>query len=356
MNESVGPSNNSIYIEYHGEQKNRFYVGRESILKGVNFDPSKDITRLETGLYKLNNIKLKHQISSYFYARDEDGFIGVVNKNLPFRNKILQLILNKNPDFDITKSELANLCELEYTKTPEPHTQMPHIPLTAKSVIIASKVTEEFFAIKRIKADAYVVIDKSNFPQKTTIRSNMGSRNAETYLSFIIKNYERLPELCIFLSDSIKQQNREYQSMINNVVTNLEKSEVTLTYLTRSFRNCVVTHDVHVKGTLRPTPKTKEHINTISDSNYNYINWVSKFISDKKVTLLRRTIGTTTQNMIMRDGLQMIFNPCYSFLIAGDKFQRREKSFYEKLYSQLISHSDTEAGLYINRSWDLIFG
>ena len=351
----INTANNTIYVEYHGEYMKRSYVGREVILKRTNYNPKEDVTLLKTGLYKINNQSLRQQILSYFQSRDEDGFIGVVNRNRPFRNKILKLILNNNPDYDITQTELDNLNELEYKEPPELHCDIPKLSNDTNRVVIASKTTEEFFAVKRISADEHIVVDKSKYPQRNTIKSTNGSGDAETYLSFIIKNYEILPECCVFISDNLKRKTREYQPLVNKVLKTNPTPDDKLIYIVDSYNTIYVDKTIHIKGTIKVTHKTKQYVNSLMPSNYNYTNWVEHFISKEKFQVLNRSVNKLTQTMILKDGVQLKYNPNNSFLISGDKIRNREKSFYETLYSRLVGEHNTEESLYINRSWDIIF-
>ncbi len=333
---------NTIYVEYHGTFTKRKYQSRESIIKRTMYNPKKDLLPTSSGLYTLNNKELKSEIRTYFKTRDEDGFIGVINKNLSYRNKILKLILKKNPEYDVTKLETDNLHELQLKK--QITSRMPKINKNLKVGIVASKTKEEYFAIKRIVADFHVVVDKSPHPNSSTLISNIGSGDAETYLNFIVTNYDNIPDVVVFLSDKLKISDNSYQKTINTLITDAT-NETRLTYITTGFKNFYVNDDTHIKD-------YEKH--NVVDSHHNYINWVTKYIPTQSVTLLKRTIGKKTNNVVIHDGVQLRYNINNSFFVGRDCILKKEKAFYETLHGRLINLHDSEEADYINRSWELI--
>ena len=113
------------------------------------------------------------------------------------------------------------------------------------------------------------------------------------------------------------------------------------------YKNFYVDENVHIL--------TQVKANSVAPSKFDYVNWATEFIPNSNVSLLRRTIGDTTRHMIMKDGLQLRFNPHNSFVVDRSIILKHERSFYEKLHSRIGGTADTEEMIYISRSWDLIF-
>jgi hypothetical protein len=75
---NVGYVPGTITHYWHGSKKSRKYIERWQVLIANQFDPTKDISREPTGLYRLNpnhgmrSIRLRDQIRAYFRQRNED--------------------------------------------------------------------------------------------------------------------------------------------------------------------------------------------------------------------------------------------------------------------------------------------
>ena len=152
-----------------------------------------------------------------------------------------------------------------------------------------------------------------------------------------------------------KKKTKEYQKLVNAVLKTTPIPGDKLIYIVDSYNTIYVDKTTHVKGTIKVTHKTKQYVDSLMPSNYNYTNWIEQFVSKENLQILNRSTNKLTQTMILKDGVQLKYNPNNSFLISGDKIRNREKSFYETLYSRLIGEHNTEESLYINRSWDIIF-
>ncbi len=72
---NIGYINGSIYHEFHGSKRNRFYKERWKILVDNQFRPTRDLKKDSHGLWQLDecNYKLRDDLRRYFRARNEDS-------------------------------------------------------------------------------------------------------------------------------------------------------------------------------------------------------------------------------------------------------------------------------------------
>ncbi len=75
INGNIGYVEGLIHHHWHGRKVDRKYVSRWKVLIDNEFDPTKDLTKDETGLLHLTNrnSKLQFDLRSYMAGRNDDA-------------------------------------------------------------------------------------------------------------------------------------------------------------------------------------------------------------------------------------------------------------------------------------------
>lgn len=95
INNSVNYITGDIIHLYHGKMKNRNYDHRYKILSEYNFDPEKDLSTSDNGLWEFKNKEISEKMSKYFESRNEDDNIIAIND---YFDKVYVLNLDRRPD------------------------------------------------------------------------------------------------------------------------------------------------------------------------------------------------------------------------------------------------------------------
>jgi hypothetical protein len=181
--------------------------------------------------------------------------------------------------------------------------------------IIVAKYNENIDWIKYLKPDNVIIYDKSNSPIEGSIpRRNVG-REAETFMYYILENYDNLADYTIFLQgnpfDHMKNINPDtFQTRIEELVNH---NPATLPLFT----------ETHLES-------PNEYIGLEIKKYY-------KFIFGEDV------------------GSKLGFSAGAQYIVPKRSILYHSKSFYERLHSMLlnskISHS-TECHLFLNFPFD----
>lgn len=199
--------------------------------------------------------------------------------------------------------------------------------------------TEGSFDIDCGDGDGYGYDDNNNNNENPKIKRNLiclpnVGRCDHTYLYYIVNEYDRLPDLTIFLPgsgmDPVKREKVNYT---------IEKA-------------------LRTKDTVIPGPPAS--LNNFKD--FSLDKWkatnVQNMTSNPETYLLPaypRPFGAWFQHHI---GLhRLIRNIPYNGIFAVHKrhILQNPRSFYENILSTVDHHSNPEAGHYIERSWSAIF-
>jgi hypothetical protein len=189
--------------------------------------------------------------------------------------------------------------------------------------------------------------DKLNIPNEILV-PNVG-RESETYLRYIIENYDNLPDICVFLQGRISDHIRyargmKYNPHLNrclNYVTFLESQSMSLGASYPSITVNANTKNSIWSGQFNKKPwrgydwylynnyKNEEHI--------IFYDWFVKNIQKewpkKKFKVYRNAIFSVTKKKILK-------NP---------------KKYYENLIKQVNWHIEPVEGHFFERSWYYIF-
>jgi hypothetical protein len=154
---------------------------------------------------------------------------------------------------------------------------------------------------------------------------NVG-REAHTYLTHIINNYDRLAEITIFLQGHIHDHTQGY-----NIFDLLYRT--------------------HKRGLFAPI--------VTEYSNWGYITHVDPWLSDLLSERMKGadfTFGEFYAQVFEKNPPVQIKN-CWAglFGVHRDRILRYPKAFYEKLIKYLDNHSNPENGHYFERLWYHLF-
>jgi hypothetical protein len=171
---------------------------------------------------------------------------------------------------------------------------------------------------------------------------NIG-RESETYLRYIIDNYDKLPEVVVFTQGNIKDHCRTNNIHMDNMLFLLKLKEEALKYGKSTLNaNHIHYHEEDKRNQYWSPDWNKNNNNYYLHNNYlnnkqiTFIDWFTKNI-DKSYP---NPIG------IYWNGL---------FAIRKDIILKHSLKYYKKLISQVNHHSNPAEGHFFERSWYYIF-
>lgn len=222
-NNKIGFADNSIQILEHGSYIKRQYVTREKIIKKNNFNPNFDLIN-ENKIPTLINKKLKYDIKNYFLSRHEDE---TLNNEI---KKQANYVIKKYKFFDkINKEVKINTLKniVENNRIIENFLIKSHHPTGNEKV----ENNVRFQKILSLHTDADSSDDTfaentilfrkfgKQKPNETKLKYNLNS-TCHTYLTYIVENYNKLPEHLVFMTDL--NDNSKYTS--NYLTNNIKKN------------------------------------------------------------------------------------------------------------------------------------
>ena len=193
----------------------------------------------------------------------------------------------------------------------------------------------------------YIVYNKGpnenfckEFVDKIITLDNVG-RCDHTYLHHVIENYDSLSDIQVFLPGSTGDASKKRKAIC--ILSKIIESGHKAAY----FRS----------------DKINKSINELdSFCNFKLDNWRASNKQNRSLNgetkLLLSTLRPLGLWFIYHFGDMNICNVSYYgvFSIDNRDILQKPKSFYEKIIRDVSSHSNPEAGHYIERSWAAIFG
>lgn len=283
-NINVGYVDEDIVVMNHGSLKNRQYTSREEIIKKHKYTPSLDLKNSKNGIYQITNKKLEVSIKKYFKSRNEDEKL--YTSDFTADKKFKKENISGHDNYYISK--LKYLSDFR-------------INIKDKFVIVSSTKSDIKLPIKKIKTNNKVSIDSSISPSihshiiKDIPKKQFG--HFFNYIKFIIEFYDKLPEMCIFINTSVRNEN--YCEYINEILSSDQQDQQFL-YILNQEKPIKTNYET----TIRDTLKFKAWWEGISDLKYNPTMTYTK-------------------------------NP--NFLVSRDLIKSNKKSFYVKLIKLLKS-------------------
>ena len=174
------------------------------------------------------------------------------------------------------------------------------------------------------------------------ILENIG-RESETYLRYIIDNYDNLPDVVVFTQGNIKDHCKTNNIQMDNMFYLLKLKEEAIRYGKSTLNaNHIHYHEDDKRNIYWSPDWNKEknnyylHNNYLNNKQITFIDWFTKNI-DKSYP---NPIG------IYWNGL---------FAIRKDVILKNSLKYYKKLISQVNHHSNPAEGHFFERSWYYIF-
>lgn len=194
----------------------------------------------------------------------------------------------------------------------------------------------------------YIVYNKGpnenfhkEFVDKIITLDNVG-RCDHTYLHHVIENYDSLSGIQVFLPGST-----------GNIVSKKRKAICILSKIIESGNKVAYFKSDHNDKSIIGLPR----FNNFKLEKYSAEYESNRSLNPESKLLLstHRPLGSWFRYHF---GDMVISNISYKGVFSIDKrdILQRPKSFYEKIIQDVSSHSNPEAGHYIERSWAAIFG
>lgn len=202
---------------------------------------------------------------------------------------------------------------------------------------IVARFEEELEWLAPIAGDC-IIVNKgpplSNIKPRMIIESENVGRESESYLRYIVNNYENLPDVCVFtqgdISDHIKDSNGiDYLKLIaeqaNEFGMSRPRAQCSNPYDKDWGPSWNLRHDGYYL-----------HDNYKNGVHTLFYSWFVRNVSDRYPRLMR----------IHMNGI---------FAVRRDQILLRPKQYYERMLNQVNWHSNPIEGHFFERSWYYIF-
>ena len=192
-------------------------------------------------------------------------------------------------------------------------------------VIARSNKDEDISFLDNINQNLYrriIVYNKGSYLHKTINIPNVGG-SAHTFLHYIIKYYNDLADVTIFLS-------------LNASDINIAQPTIDKSFLTHDSVFFVNTNQYDIQSNLVEYIQSYQNDNLFLCKDRPYNNWYDKNFNDtyiNSIVLLRSNIFSVSRNHI----------------------HNRPIEFYKRLLGYIDTHQNPEAMYFIDRSWLAIF-
>lgn len=163
---------------------------------------------------------------------------------------------------------------------------------------------------------------------------NVG-RECHTYLHHIIQNYDRLPEVTVFLSGSAYNDHKKEKTMktIHNAI---------------QHRRSVFVYSIH--------ENVRQHLYDFTLDYYEPTDFKNRSLNPNANLKLAniRPFGKWFEKWFPNTDVHYVNFGCI-FAIHRKHIHNRPKSFYEELIQEFTDADALEAGHYMERSWNALF-
>jgi hypothetical protein len=313
VNSNIGFVETSFEILNHGNEINRNYVNRETILKKFGYEPVQHL--IESGsTYKLQNQKLADAISEYFISRNEDYNISQLrHKNVDDKLQNFNFIDKDGHSIDIKSTSdylkvrrTIDRVDINYNIS-NPTTSNDRPPLTKeKYTIIVSCHTDMDFSVINSHDTKVLAFRKSGKLRKNNILVLSHKFSiSHTYLDYIIKNYYNLSEFIFFCND-------------------------------------IVNDDFKLSSDMFDDP-----------SDFQYIN-IGNTLTGSYSTQMKTTYSRW-QNEILNSRKGPLKNYCSSFLVSAVAIRKNPLNFYKNLILKCDKYENSQVEEYFEKIWGRIF-
>ena len=315
VDSNVGYVDTTFEILHHGNELNRDYVNRESILKKCGYEPNQHLINFKS-TYKLQNRSLSEAITDYFISRDEDYNISTIKRDL-VDDKIKKIDFYDNEDELIHINSTSDYLKLRrsiHRSIINYNTQIELLPSNnetrnpIKYAIVISGHTDVDIKPTKSRDTDLLIFRKSGKPQKDNILVLSHEFSvSHTYLSYIIKNYSKLPEFVLFCNDIGKRTPSPCVDVFD------DPCDAGFAYM-------------EFGGSL-------EHPNQIQMEK-SYISWQHDIVNSRKRPLK---------------------NSSSSFLVSCEKIHTHPLQFYKELILMCDKYNPSQVESYFEKLWARLF-
>lgn len=338
----VGFCAGEIYVLPHGNRLDRNYIGRESIIKKYKFKPTKDLLMQLNGIYELSTklINMKLDIKKYFYSRDEDknildntkkSTIDSLSKLNFYDTDFNKIKINSVSSYLIHRNNISmcehgdskhNIDNFKNNQKPLHGSEKSKPKIKHETCIILSMHTKKDIKSYNDKLPI-IVFSKNNKLGAGIMTMNTHKFSpAHTYLSYIISEYNNLPQNIIFTNDLTS--NKTIDNWINT---------------TNDFGN----YNTIPNSTKRLSLDTHGHIRGIT----KYYDRIPKKSS--------HDFKTWFQSLFPHERLPSRYTPGSIFSTTRKSIIKNDISFYKNIINTLSAGDYHENEHYIECVWDIIF-
>jgi hypothetical protein len=313
VNSSIGFVDTSFEILNHGNEVNRNYVNRETILKKFGYEPVQHL--IESGsTYKLQNQKLATAISEYFVSRNEDCNISqhrCKNVDAKLQNFNFRDIGDNSVDIKSTSDYLrlrrtVDRVDINYNTTDSVALNDKPPPTNIKYTIIVSCHTDIDLSVINSHDTQVLMFRKSGKLRKNNILVLSHKFSvSHTYLDYIIKNYYNLSEFMLFCNDVAIGEPKLIGDVFNDPVD--------FKYINTST-TLTVTYPIQMETT--------------------YGRWQNEILNSRK-----RPIKTH----------------CSSFLVSSEMIRKNPLNFYKNLIPKCNKYENSQIEEYFEKLWGCLF-
>lgn len=195
-------------------------------------------------------------------------------------------------------------------------------------LIVVAHYKENLEWLQQLDSNRIVVYNKNNelTPYPTVTIPNLG-RESNTYLKYIVDNYENLPDIVVFM-----QGNDDHLSVVN-INHFIKKMEL---FPSHQFEGKLSIFTPSGLGLSNNGRIPRYRGQTLIPAESDFYTWFRRYI--------RREVPRY---------FCVIWGAC--FLVRSEAIRSRPLQFYLDMYQQTMVGEATEVGHFLERSWYYIF-
>ena len=317
----ISYANNTILVTYHGSQKNRSYVERETILRTHNYSPNINLViNKKTKMFFIHPQKLRNSIKHYFESRQEDDFFANAMHTSLFKKRVSSLIRSYDPSFN---------------KDDEPYVYLKKIK---------SKITKSESKINnKTQIILFTQNDKKSKPKLNEPHDEVEVKSPNDkinwsfhYLEYIINNYQDIPKTIVLLNDSYRDRQNNLRKLISDFKTKLSEKHLIL----QSFDDLVLTNSLHTLE--KDIKRSRYGLSQWYSVNFNPFN-----LKTQKVNNTIKLIDTNQNLYVKKTNNNLI--------IDGSSVRKHKLDKYKKMYDLLNKSKNEEELIYLDYMFRYFF-
>jgi hypothetical protein len=210
--------------------------------------------------------------------------------------------------------------------------------------VVVSRYSEKLNWLSVFPTENVIIYNKGldfTTPYEVKRLPNVG-RESHTYLSYIVENYENLPDIVIFTQGGF--DHFKYSNILTHDPDNEETPFTINLDRLLNIKSCSLNFNITRFNTALKNYRLENwnsdslDVLRLNDTVYNGKMWVNQFIAPINLDVIAYPIW---------------WGACFS--IRRECILSRPKEFYQELITHLDSSRNPEAGHFFERAWGLIF-